>query len=254
MKKIFLIISFCLILFSFCYTEQGNEDLKIEILNTEITSRGNMQDEDYKNITNYSNYIYDSLPVNKINIKLTNTGNDKYILFLGKDFDDAENLLKDNISFNILKGNDLLKPSRLQVAIDYSDNHFFSRRLNNEMERELLKTELNEKYLKEKISIDKIRFQENMTYVVLYPGESKFFSYYKTLPIFYDYNLYASFYFYRFNLDAKYFAQINLNSNISRKQLTTNQIKEIETNGYKIFNGIVKSNKVPIKFIDIKGK
>ena len=152
MKKIFLIISFCLILFSFCYTEQGNEDLKIEILNTEITSRGNMQDEDYKNITNYSNYIYDSLPVNKINIKLTNTGNDKYILFLGKDFDDAENLLKDNISFNILKGNDLLKPSRLQVAIDYSDNHFFSRRLNNEMERELLKTELNEKYLKEKMA------------------------------------------------------------------------------------------------------
>jgi hypothetical protein len=251
MKKIIFILLACTIFFSFCYKNQ-KEDLKIEIINTEIISREDMNDNDFRKLIDSENYIYDSVPLNKINIKLTNHGTKKYVLFIGKDFDDSEKLVKDNISFNILMDDEIQKPSRLPVAIDYTNEHFFSRKLDNEIDRELLKQELNAKYLSEKISVDKIRFHENMNYIVIHPGESKFFSYYKTLPIFYDYNLYASFYFYKFKTKENYFVQVSLKNYIenSRKNFTTNQIKEIEANGYTVFNGTISSNKVPIKFIN----
>jgi hypothetical protein len=254
MKKIIFILLGCTIFYSFnCKNKQEVNDLKIEILNTDIMSSYAIKDKNFRNVIDYENYIYDSVPVNKVNIKLTNTGTKKYVLFIGKDFDDAEKLIKDNISFNILKENEIFKPSRLPVAIDYTNKHFYSRKLDNEIDRELLKQELNEKYLKEKISVDKIRFHENMNYIVIHPGESKFFSYYKTLPIFYDYNLYASFYFYKFKPNENYFVQVSLKnqSETSKKNFTTNQIKEIEANGYTIFNGTINSNKVPIKFVDM---
>lgn len=255
MKKTAFIIFISVILYSFCnINRQEKGDLKIEITNIEIISRNFTGDKISRNIIDYENYIYDSVPINNINVKLTNTGSKKYVLFIGKDFDDAEKLMNDNVSFNVLKDNEIYKPSLFPAIIEYTNRHFFTRKLDNEIDRELLKQELNEKYLNEKISVDKIRFHENMNYIVIHPGESKFFSYYKTLPIFYDYNLYASFYFYKFMSNENYFVQVSLKNNIetSRKNFTTNQIKEIEANGYTIFNGTINSNKVPIKFVDMK--
>jgi hypothetical protein len=178
-------------------------------------------------------------------------GTKKYFFFIGKDFDDAGKYLENSISFDILNEKEVFSPNYISVAIDRSNNHFYNRRFNNEMDRESLKKELNEIYLKEKISIGKMRFQENMNCLVIHPGESKFLTYYKTLPIFYEYK-FDAYYFYKFIPNEKYFVQVSLKNDIktSKKYFTSNQYKEIETNGYTIFDGTINSNKVPIKFIN----
>ena len=53
-----------------------------------------------------------------------------------------------------------------------------------------------------------------------------------------------------------FYFQISLKhtSEISKKYFTINQRKEIEANGYTIFNGVLNSNKVPIEFVDINEK
>ena len=104
---------------------------------------------------------------------------------------------------------------------------------------------------KEKISFNIIDFHENMNFVVIHPGESKFFSYYKTLPVYIED---TSIRYYKFNRNEKYYFQIclQINSEVSRKYFTANQFNEIKTNDYKIFNGTINSNKVPIKFVDMK--
>jgi hypothetical protein len=45
---------------------------------------GDINDKDIRNVIRFDNYIYDSIPVNKINFKLTNSGTKTYVLFIGK--------------------------------------------------------------------------------------------------------------------------------------------------------------------------
>jgi hypothetical protein len=185
MKNIILTSLICLTLFPCCTKK---EDLTLEVLNTKVLFRSDINEKDIEDGIYFNNYLYDSVPVNKIDIKITNNGTKKYVFFIGKDLDQPEINRPENIHFNIFKENEILKTNRVW-GTTYSHKDLFNRMDFNQMERENLKKELNEVYLKEKISLENIHFQDNMNFVVLHPGESKFFSYYKSLPIYQNYVL-----------------------------------------------------------------
>jgi hypothetical protein len=250
MKNIILTSLIYLILFPCCTKK---EDLTLEVLNTKVLSRSDINEKNIEDVIYFDNFLYDRVPVNKIDIKITNNGTKKYVFFIGKDLDQPEINRPENIHFNIFKENEILKTNRVW-GTTYSHKDLFNRMDFNQMERENLKKELNEVYLKEKISLEKIHFQDNMNFVVLHPGESKFFSYYKSLPIYQ--NFIGNHYYYKFNPNEVFYFQISLkhHNETSEEYFTTNQRKEIEANGYTIFNGVLNSNKVPIEFVDINKK
>jgi len=244
MKNTIYIPLIFLLFFSFCGKK---EDLTLEILNNKVLSRSDVNEKNIKDIIYFDDYLYDRITVNKIDIKITNNGTKKYVFFIGKVFDQPENVRPENICFNVFKENESLKSIRI-MGTSYD---FYYRMGVNQAQRILLKKELNELYLKEKISLEKIDFQDNMSFVVIHSGESKFFSYYKSLPVYQD--DYGSFYYYKFNPNEAFYFQISLkhNNETSKEYFTINQRKEIEANGYTIFNGVLNSNKVPIEFVDI---
>jgi hypothetical protein len=152
---------------------------------------------------------------------------------------------------NIFKDNEIFEPTYLAYSIQLTSKGYEFRKFENELIRDSLKQELNDKYLKEKISKEKSDYQKSMSFLIIHPGEIKFFSYYKTLPIFLD-NM-DSYYMYKFSKNENYHFQISIknNADTSRKNLNINQAKEIEANGYSIFNGTINSNKIPIKFANM---
>lgn len=246
MKRFIYALLICVVCFSF---SGKNEDLVLEILNPEILSRGNILDKNIRDVTRFDNYIYDSIPVNKINFKLTNTGTKKYVLFINKDFDKAESFSAENLKINIFKEKELFHPTALGFALNLTTKGFEYRKFINELEGDSLRQEFNRNYLKEGISSDNLEFQKNADYVVIHPGETRFFMYYKTMPIFLENT--DSYYMYKFNSNENYYFQMSLKNNSKelQKRITSNQAKEIQENGYTLFDGIIRSNKVPINFV-----
>jgi hypothetical protein len=236
---------FMLLLFS-CRNAKKEGGLKMEILNAEINSRGNIKKANLRNVIRFDNYIYDSLPVNRINVKITNSGTKTYVLFLDKNLDE---LGATNIKETVFKGAKIVEPT-LSHLLQFTMLGYESRKGQNKTDRDSLEQEFNMNFLKEQIDRGKIRFQSKMNYVIVHPGEARFFTYYKTLPQFSQYSFY---YMYKFNSSEKYSFQLSLENDakLSKEYLTANQLKEIEDNGYTVFDGVVSSNKVPIKFIDI---
>ena len=233
----------------FCKSPNKEEDLKMEIINSEIYSRADINQNNISNMLDFDNFIYDSIPVNKINFKITNIGTKKYVIFIKKELDNVENFGQENIRLDVFKDNELLEPNYLQYAIQLTTKGFEYRKDKNEIVNDALKQELNEKYLKEKISVDNVKFQREMNYMVVHPGETKYLSCYRTLPFFLE--QLTSYYMYKFNPQDKYFFKLSLKNDAKslKKYITINQLKEIEDNGYTLFNGELKSNKVPIKFV-----
>lgn len=224
-----------------------NDDLKIEIVNNEINSKSNISKNDLLNVVKYDNYIYDSLPVNKISLKITNVGEKKYVFFLRNELNDFENT---NIKvYN--KDNVELVPDIMNFVVNPTRKEFFGRREILENEMDSLNVELNSKYLKEKITEDKIIYQREMSYVIIHPKETKYFTYYRTLPIYKDDRY--SYKIYPFNKNDSYYFQMCLkcDSKEAKENLTANQLKEIKENGYTLFDGEILSNKVPIKIINM---
>ncbi|MFT3793288.1 hypothetical protein [Flavobacterium sp.] len=249
--KYIVCLLFAVVLFCSSSNKFDKEDLKLEILNTEFFSRANISNKDARNVIRFDNYIYDSVPVNKINIKITNSGTKKYVLFLKKELDEIEDSDSDNIKLIIYKNNDIFQPTNLKFLVQATMKGFSVRKEMNIIESDSIKKELNEKYLKEKIDMKKIKFQREMNYIVIHPGESKFFSYYQTLPIFEE--SMHQFYIYDFKSNENYTCQLSFKNDAQglRKNITINQLKEIEENGYTVFDGIIRSNKVPVKMISL---
>lgn len=235
----------------FCSNTKQGRDLKIEILNSYIYARQDLKNHHVRNVIRFDNYIYDSIPVNKINVKVTNSGPKAYVLFINKELDRVENLRYENIKLTVYQNGEVVQPRYLGYSINLTTKGFDYRKYENEEESDSLKQELNEKYLKEKINRDKIRFQRETNYVVIHPGETKFFSFYRTLPVFLEHV--SSYYQYDFKKDEQYYFQISLKNDAEklRKYFSINQVKEIEENNYTIFDGTIKSNKIPVKFVSM---
>lgn len=249
MKKILILGTLLLCCSLSIRCQNQNKDLKIEVLNSNINSGSDIQRSNLQDLVTFDNYIYDNLPVNKINLKLTNTGNKTYVLFIKKDLDKVENLAPENVSFQVFANDKKVDPEYLGLPVQLTTKGFEMRKFTNETQNDSIKLELNKNYLKEDISLDKIRFQREMNYVVIHPGETKFFSYYKTLPVFLE--RLSSYYAYPFKKDGIYEFQMTLSNDPKylKKFISINQMKEIEANGYMLFDGVIASNRIPIKFI-----
>jgi hypothetical protein len=225
----------------------NNCDLEIEIINTEFISRSNLNEDSAHNFSSFKNFAYDSLPVNKINFKIKNNGTKKYVFFIKKELDD---LWRGNSELRIYKDKIKIEPTYLGWAIQHSMKHISMKKFMVEMKTDSLKYEMSNTYLKEKVSIDKLSFYREMSYIVIHPGETKYFTYYRTLPV-YTQN-FDSHYMYFLNPNEKYYCELSLynDSEALKKYLTINQSKEINDNNYVLFNGVIKSNRIPIKFVD----
>lgn len=246
-------ISSLFLLLSFCYSCSGTKinDLTLEITSKEIISKQKFED----NVNRFYNTaildIADSLPINKIDLKITNSGNKTYVLCLNKNFDNVElPTTRENIKTIIYQNDKVLEPIYFGSAVSWTMDAYIMRKWMNEVYADSLRSELNEKYLHTKIEFDQIEFEREFNYVVIHPKESKFFTFYKTLPYFLEDN-FETRYKYSFKENEKYYFQVSLKNDAQRltKYLNENQKKEIEQNGYSIFDGIIKSNKIPIKFI-----
>lgn len=238
-----------LLFLSACSKSNESSGLKIEILNKEFYSVKNFDSLTIRNVMTYDNYIYDSLFVNKINIKISNTGNEKYVFFLKKtqpDFENFEKFKSENTKIIVYQNQQILPPS-LKFLVCSTMQHPEMKKYINDTNHDTLEYNYYKNFDKEKADIKKIAFEREMQHVVIHPGESKFFSYYLTLPIF-EKN--TNIYMYKLKDSNNYFVQFSLKNDkeIISKYISYNQLKEIKENNYVIFNGTIKSNKVSIKF------
>ena len=231
-----------------------NQDLKLEIVNNEILSRENFSftkdnvgmDEKHST-TPYIINENDSIPVNKINVKITNSGKKPYLLYLTHNFTGFD--WKNSLSFEVSNDlNEIQQANELVLATETIEAYFF-RDYFNKKEQAALKKELFETHYKDTVDIDKIKFNQKFNPIIIHPNESKYITLYQALPFF----RFESPAYYMYFLDNKknyYFQVILKNEAKSNKPfLSENQKKEIEENGYEIFDGVIKSNKVPIKFV-----
>lgn len=244
--KYIVMLLFITILSCNSQDKTNKSDLKIEIINTEFISRSNLNEESAHNFSSFKNFAYDSLPVNKINFKIKNEGAKKYVFFIKKELDD---LWRGNCELRIYNDKIKIEPTYLGWATQHTMKHISMKKFMVEMKTDSLKYEMSNTYLKEKVGVEKLAFYREMSYVVIHPNETKYFTYYRTLPV-YTQN-FDSHYIYILNPNENYYCELSLynDSKVLKKYLTINQLKEIEDNHYVLFNGEIKSNKVPIKLV-----
>ncbi len=261
MKKILLI---AIVILCSC---SNKPDLELKILNSEVLCLSNINvDSIYENL-NYSNKIY-SQSRNIISYTIKNNSNKKYLIVANDEYieTDGNYILKDNLyedgyvffdfgtgrfSFNIYKG-DSLTPKGITRL--FRGLH----RTNNYDDYEVYTS----KYI-----VDTMSFNRNLllkksnikTFIpfVIYPSEVKRFRTIVHLPLKHS-NYFSSGVSYSIIDDTtkNYTAGISIlnNSEKIKEYLTEDQKKEIEENGYTIFDGVLESNKVPVKLIPFEDK
>ena len=244
----FLLLFFC---FSCNTSHEKTDGLELEITSKEIVSKEKFENNVNRFYQTAILDIADSLPLNKIDLKITNTGNKTYVLYLNKNFDGVEfPANRENIKTVVYQNNQILLPAYFGAAVSWTVDAYIIRKWKNEIYADSLKYEFNEKYLHRKINFNKIEFEREFNYIVIHPKESKFFTFYRTFPYFLEDN-FESRYKYSFKANEKYYFQVSIKNDAQKltKNLNENQQKEIKENGYSIFNGVIKSNKIPITFI-----
>jgi hypothetical protein len=244
MKHIILLLF--LVQLHFCQVQKDKKDLDLQILNTELVSK--TTGREIQNVIRYKNFLYDSVQVNKIDLKITNQGTKTYILFIEKKFDKVVHHAPDNIKMDIYHEGKIFPPTYSGLSPSLTAKEFEMKRYMNSRENEAIELVLNRYYLKEKIDISEIRFQREMNCIIIHPKEVKYLSFYRTLPIFLE--DVSSYYVYNFNKEKKYYVKMSLANNkpFLKKHLTANQVREIEDNGYNFLEGKLESNAIPVRF------
>lgn len=230
-----------------------NKDLKLEIVNNEIFCRENFNftlenlGSVNHSITPYIIHQYDSIPINKINVKLSNSGTKPYMLFLTNNFTGFD--WKNTVCFEVYDNqNQVQKSNELSLSSE-SMEAFSMRNAKNKREQAALKKELFKVHYRDTLDIDKIEFNQKFNCVIIHPNETKFITLYQGLPFFRFEQPFYMMYFLKSN--QNYFFQVVIKNDATSNKsfLSENQLKEIKENGYEIFDGELKSNKVPIKFV-----
>jgi hypothetical protein len=248
--SIYHLFTFLALMCISCNSRNTENDLKIEVTSSEIQSKVESDTLLYFCSLAQLN-ISDSLPVNRINFKITNSGKKAYILYVGKDFDFAETTSeKENIKAVVYKKDSVLQPNNVGGAVEWTMNAYNSRKFLNEYDADSLNKEFIKIYLKQKVNNDKIKFRKKYDFIVVHPRETKFFTFYRTFPYFSERN-FLMIGGYDLKQTEKYYFQISLKNSAKNllQNLDENQLKEIKENQYSVFNGTIKSNKIPIKFI-----
>jgi hypothetical protein len=265
MKKLFLKI----LLFSiFVSCDKKEKDLDLILLNNEVVCVENIDmnvskinEKDYIN-----NKAYDSLSRNVLNYKLTNNSTNKYFIVLNSNSLEVmesnfileklvENRIgtKSGLSFNLYKNNSIIKGrttltsggADYQTETEYYKSPLYKR---NVLDSIFIKNAENKKlYKTDYPSVLNRETLENS--FVIYPGEIKYFTSIVNLPLRKEgVNWISNINELKPNLAS--FSLVNI-AEYTKNSISENQKKEIEENGYTIFDGIIQSNKIPVKMVNM---
>jgi hypothetical protein len=207
----------------------------------------------------FKNGIYDSLSKNIINYKIVNNSSEKYFIILNKeDIDVLEShylnkmgIKYDGVFLNLYNNNSILSSqttltsggSSYETELEYYKSSMY--RINYIDSLFIVNANKMKLYKTKSPSVLHREILENS--FVIYPGESKYFTSLVNLPLrknkiglLTDVNKIKP------NLSS---ISIVNNASYTNEKLSKNQKKEIKENGYTIFDGVIQSNKVPVKMV-----
>ena len=253
-KMIFLSLS-CFVLFS---CQKNKQDLKLELLTNEIVCVEDVYMDDFREVFYKPNAEYDSLSKNILHYKITNISDKKYFIMLNEDnlgtverdlYREAlgrKDYAYNSIGFSMYKKDSILDGSSTR-AENMCGNGFELMKieeLDTIVSKFLRKNRIFRKYQLEYVN----DIDESLQGYFLQPGETKYFTSVINLP-------YRNSQMWFSNIDKKKpnLGSLSLKNDsvFTNKRLSQDRKKEIKENGYVLFDGIIYSNKVPVKLIKI---
>lgn len=256
MRKTICLGFMFLILFS---CEKNKKDLKLELLTNEIVCVENVYMNDFREVFYKPNAEYDSLSKNILHYKITNISDKKYFIMLNENnlgtverdlYREAlgrKDYTYNSIGFSMYKKDSILDGSSTR-AENMCVNGFELMKieeLDTIVSKFLRKNQIFRKYQLEYVN----DIDESLQGYFLQPGETKYFTSVINLP-------YRNSQMWFSNIDKKKpnLGSLSLKNDsvYSNKRLSQDRKKEIKENGYVLFDGIIYSNKVPVKLITIK--
>jgi len=253
-KMIFLSLS-CFVLFS---CQKNKQDLKLELLTNEIVCVEDVYMDDFREVFYKPNAEYDSLSKNLLRYKITNISDKKYFIMLNEDnlgtverdlYREAlgrKDYAYNSIGFSMYKKDSILDGSSTR-AENMCGNGFELMKieeLDTIVSKFLRKNRIFRKYQLEYVN----DIDESLQGYFLHPGETKYFTSVINLP-------YRNSQMWFSNIDKKKpnLGSLSLKNDsvFTNKRLSQDRKKEIKENGYVLFDGIIYSNKVPVKLIKI---
>lgn len=247
---------FFLLSFIACTTKKEKSDIKIDLLNSEVVCVSNVNKQDFLEVYYVPNKIYDGLSKNVLHYKITNVSDKKYFIMLNENFLGTEErdlynealgkkkLIQNSIGFNLYKNKEILDGSTTKIENMCGNDYEFMKlqELDTIIKKFLIKNRLPQKYKLRNI----VPLNDSLKSYFLQPGETKYFTSVISLP-YRDDQKWIS------NIENKKpnFANISLrNDSVSTNKIISKNVKrEIKENGYVLFDGVVFSNKIPVKLI-----
>lgn len=249
MKYILLVIT--IIIFTSC---ENKNHLELKLLNEEVICLSKVNLDSVDDDLNYRKSVY-AQSQNLIRFSIENNSDEKYLLM----FNSSE-IEPDNNDEKFLFSNS--KNGRINFSLYHKDslaknriitlfNHFNSKGPES--------IYYNSVRIADSLDFSKkkdLGYKNNRDYnfFIVYPKEVKYFITLINLPI-RDYNYNSSLTSATIIDESKeYQAGMVLINNIqhTKKNLTEEQRREIDKNGYTIFDGKLISNKIPVKLIPMK--
>lgn len=96
---------------------KSTEVIKLELLDTEVLSRGDISPKHRSNLVHFDNYTYDSLPVNKLDIKISNVGEKTQVIFVKNDLDKCIVQDMENLGIQVYKGEKKIEPQLMPILV-----------------------------------------------------------------------------------------------------------------------------------------
>jgi hypothetical protein len=256
MKKMILFGFSFFVLFS---CQKNKQDLKLELLTNEIICVENVKRNDFYEVVYQPNATYDSLSKNILRYKITNISDKKYFIMLNEN--NLETLEPDLYQEALGKKN-YINPNSVTLSL-YKNNHvldgsstkmesmcgnFFE---SNKMEE--LDTIVHKFLRKNRIEkMCKVEFinilDDSVQGYFLQPGETKYFTSIVNLPYRKNEKWFSNIEKKKPNLGS---LSLQNDSIFTKRKISQDEKRNIEENGYTLFDGKIYSNKVPVKLIKI---
>jgi hypothetical protein len=256
MKNLIYLSLFLLMLFS---CSKNKKDLKLELLTNQVICVDNIKKIQFMENYYLPNKEYDSLSKNILQYRITNNSNKKYFIMLNENsigtlerdlyreaMGKKKSSILNSLDFSLYKNDSILDGNSTKAEIFCGTfTSFETKQKDSLIDHFLKKNKLNRTYALKRIDFS----DELLQGFVLHPGETKYFTSIVNLP-YRDDQRWVS------NIDKLKPNQGSISlkndSTFTKSIITGNQKKEIKENGYVLFDGIIYSNRVPVKLIIIK--
>ncbi|TPG37604.1 hypothetical protein [Flavobacterium pectinovorum] len=256
MKKILFLSFLFLILFS---CQKNKKDLELELLTNEVVCVENIDIYDFFEAFYKPNKEYNSLSKNILRYKITNVSDKKYFIMLDpnnlgtlerdlyKEALGRKNYSSNSIGFSMYKNDSILDYSSTAAENVCGNDLEFQKieELDTIINNFLIKNRIEKRYKVQFLNL----VDDSLQGYFLNPGETKYFTSIINLPYRNNQKWFS-------NIDKKKpnLASLSLKSDSSfiNKRLSQDRKKEIQENGYIVFDGTIYSKKIPVKLIRIK--